>query len=341
MTEHAAPSPATPVPGSDPVEAEDTRPRRNWKKFALRLLGSATLLAVLFAVLPLDELWDALRRVRPATWVIAVAVYLSLHATGALKWRMVVNAADAGITPLQAIRFYYAGLFGNTFLPSIVGGDMVRAGLALRHARSKAGLLLGSAVDRMIDILGLAGVAGIGVLLLPTALDDQSRRIFLGLATLIAVGLAGLTLFVLLLPGRRFPFRVRRRIVKLRKAARSFRRRPWVMLASLVVGMTLQASLVLLTAWLGRAVGLDAPIRVWLFVWPLAKISGLLPVTQGGLGVREAAHAALFAPFGVPAVMAVAVSLVFQAVIISGGLIGGLLSFLLGRMDPAPAAGQA
>ena len=61
-------------------------------------------------------------------------------------------------------------------------------------------------------------------------------------------------------------------------------------------------------------------------------------MTQGGLGVREAAHAALFAPFGIPAVLAVAVSLVFQAVIISGGLIGGLISFLLGRAATDPAA---
>jgi uncharacterized membrane protein YbhN (UPF0104 family) len=58
----------------------------------------------------------------------------------------------------------------------------------------------------------------------------------------------------------------------------------------------------------------------------------LLPVTQGGIGVREAAQAALFAPFGVSAVMAVATGLVFEVVIISGGLLGGVLALLLGRM---------
>jgi len=308
-------------------------PRRNWKMFLLRLLGSAVLLSVLFLVLPLDQLWDALSGVTAGTWVIAIGTYLCLHSVGAMKWRMVVNTAGAGITPLQAIRFYYAGLFGNTFLPSIVGGDMVRAGLALRYARSKAGLLLGSVIDRGVDIIGLAGVAGIGVLLIPSALDEQSRRIFIGLAGLLAIAFAGLATLVLLLPGRRFPFRIRRRIVKVRAAARAFWRKRHIVLASLALGMALQTSLILLTAWLGRAVGLETSVRIWLFVWPLAKISGLLPVTQGGLGVREAAHAALFAPFGVPPVLAVAVSLVFQAVIISGGLIGGALAFLLGRVD--------
>jgi len=54
-------------------------------------------------------------------------------------------------------------------------------------------------------------------------------------------------------------------------------------------------------------------------------------VTQGGIGVREAAQAALFAPFGVSAVMAVATGLVFEVVIITGGLAGGAIAWLLGR----------
>ncbi|MGD8277927.1 MAG: lysylphosphatidylglycerol synthase domain-containing protein, partial [Gemmatimonadota bacterium] len=145
----AAAPPDHSVAGTLSAEA----PRRNWKRFFLRLLGSAVLLTVLFLVLPLDQLWDALSRVTALTWFVAIGTYLCLHSVGAMKWRMVVNTAGAGITPLQAIRFYYAGLFGNTFLPSIVGGDMVRAGLALRYARSRAGLLLGSIVDRGIDII--------------------------------------------------------------------------------------------------------------------------------------------------------------------------------------------
>ena len=75
---------------------------------------------------------------------------------------------------------------------------------------------------------------------------------------------------------------------------------------------------------------IHASFVIWLFVWPLAKLSALVPITQGGIGVREASQAALFAPFGVTAVQAVAISLVFQTIIISGGLIGGLLSLVMG-----------
>jgi uncharacterized membrane protein YbhN (UPF0104 family) len=312
-----------------------TRTSRPWRRAALRLGGSALVLGVLFAVLPFGELWSAIRRVPPTFWLAALAAYLCLHLLGVAKWRLLVNAAGAGLSFPQAARCYYAGLFGNTFLPSVVGGDVVRAGIALRLSRSKAGVLFGSLVDRVLDVAALASVAGLGALLVPGALDSRSRRVFWALAAGLLIAALAAAVLLAALPARRFSFGMRRRLVKLRRAVRSLSRRPHRMALALSLGVALQSSLVLLNAWLGAAVGLHASLQVWLFVWPLAKLSALVPVTQGGIGVREAALAALFAPFGVPAVLAVAAGLVFEAIIITGGLVGGLLSLKLG----APPAG--
>ncbi len=292
------------------------------------------MLAVLLLVLPLDQLGDALGRVPIWVWVVSVPGYLTLHLIGISKWRMLVNAAHGGLSMRSAVRCYYLGLFGNTFLPSLVGGDAVRAGLALKLAPGKGGVVFGSLLDRMIDVVGLALVAGVGALVIPGALDPQNRAIFWALATMLGAGMvvgAGLLFF---LPARRFPYRIRRIMVKLRRSLDGLRRRPATVLAALVMGVTLQTSLVALNWWLGVRCGIDIAFHAWLFAWPMAKISALVPVTQGGIGVREAALAALLSPFGVPAVLAVAAGLVFQGVIISGGLLGGLLSYLLGRGGP-------
>jgi len=74
---------------------------------------------------------------------------------------------------------------------------------------------------------------------------------------------------------------------------------------------------------------------VWLFVWPLAKIAAILPVTQGGIGVREGALVVLFQPFGVTAATAMATGLVFTAIVMAGGLVGGAVAFLIGRWSRA------
>lgn len=312
------------------LETLPPRPRWSWRREGVRIGGSVLVLTLLLVFLPFDRLLAAFGRVAWWMWVVALPGYLSLHLLGAAKWRLLVNAGGAGLSFRNAVRCYYAGLFGSTFLPSIVGGDFVRGGLALRLGKSSSGVVLGSVLDRSLDVLALAMVAGGGALLVPRSLDPASRRVFLALAALLA-GVALIAVAVAAaLPARRLPFRLRRVLVRLRRTARLLVRQPRYALIALAAGALLQALLALGNAWLGVAVGIAVPLQVWLFVWPMAKISALVPLTQGGIGVREAALAALFAPFGVPAVLAVAAGLAFQGVVIGGGLVAGGISFLLG-----------
>ena len=198
------------------------------------------ILALLFTVLPAGELLAAMRRLPLAAWGLAIATYLSLHLIGVVKWRLLANAAGAGLRFVDAVRAYYSGLFGNTFLPSIVGGDVVRAGVAFGVVRSRSGLVLGSLVDRVQDVIGLGLLAGAGVLLSPRAL----------------AALAAWFLF----PARRLPFRWRRRFIPVRRAVRATAAQPSRLVAALLLGMGLQSLLIVLNWVLGRAIGIDLPL---------------------------------------------------------------------------------
>ena len=57
----------------------------------------------------------------------------------------------------------------------------------------------------------------------------------------------------------------------------------------------------------------------------------MMPISQGGIGVREATLVALLRPFGAPPALAFAAGLVFQTILIGGGLLSGLLSIVMGR----------
>jgi uncharacterized membrane protein YbhN (UPF0104 family) len=315
--------------------------RNSWRGVVLRIGGSVLILSLLLWSLPLNELGAALRRLPVSLFLQVMVAYLATHSVATAKWRLMVNMAGAGLNYPQAAQCYFAGLFGNVFLPSIVGGDLIRAGLAVKMGRNRAGTLFGSVLDRMLDVAALGLVAGAGALLLPGALDERSRRVFWALAGVFALAAATGAALLALLPVRRFPFKVRRKLAKLRHAMRSLAQQPLRVVLALLLGVVIQSSLVLLNAVLGTAVGLNIPLHVWLFAWPIAKLSALLPVTQGGIGVREAALAGLLLPFGAAPAMSVAVGLVWEVVLVTGGLLGGLLFFLLARVTgarPAPAA---
>jgi uncharacterized membrane protein YbhN (UPF0104 family) len=298
-------------------------------RLALRIGGSAVILSALVAFVSPRDLVAAARHLTPDVMAPALCLYLLLHLLGTLKWRIMINAAGAGISWRHAARCYYAGLFANTFLISLVGGDVVRAGMALPHARSKAGLLVGSLADRLFDVAGLVAITIGGVLWMPGLVDSQSEKLFQGLIVgAMLLGLAVVAMRVLL-PARRLPFKVRRLVVRVRVATHAVVRRPHLVALAVGIGIMLQVSLVLLNAWLGDVCGSHIPLWAWIFAWPLAKIASMVPVSLGGLGVREAALVSLLVPLGADAASVVAAGLAFEAVIIIGGLASGLIATLL------------
>jgi uncharacterized membrane protein YbhN (UPF0104 family) len=303
----------------------------------IRIAGSLLILGLLLAVLPAHKLAVALRSIPLTLWLWILTGFLATHLVGVAKWRLTLHISNARLTLAQAVRCYFAGLFSTVFLPSVVGGDVVRMGLAFRIERNRAAVLLGSLVDRLLDTIALAVVAGMGAFLLPSALDPRHRRAFVVLAIVFTLAFVGLLVLLRVTPWRRIPFKMRRLFVKVRRAWRSMASRPQYVLVSLLLGITVQTSLLFLSVLIAAACGLHISFRVWLLVWPLAKLLALVPLTFGGLGIREAGLAALLVPFGVPAALSVAAGLAWESILIAGGLVAGLISFLIGGTDFARA----
>jgi uncharacterized membrane protein YbhN (UPF0104 family) len=293
-----------------------------------RVAGSALILAVLFAFLPLEELIAGIRRLPLSVWAWTFVAFIGVHLTGTIKWRLLVNLAGARLPFVDSAACHFAGLFGNLFLPSILGGDLVRGGLAYRKASSGAGIILGSLLDRAVDLVALLGLAALGAILV--AHQEEALWFAAG-----GAALAGFLSVVLLLAVSRSKLKHNHRLLELHEAFKAVARKPRYVALALVLGFGVQLSLIALTAWIGVVCGLKVPMRVWLFVWPLAKLSALLPISQGGIGVREAALVALLAPFGAPPVLTLVVGLIWETIIVATGLIGGILSLVLRSKAPA------
>jgi uncharacterized membrane protein YbhN (UPF0104 family) len=303
-----------------------------WSRFAV----SAILLLALALALPRDKLLEASRRVQFSTLFIAILMYAAIHSLGAWKWRLLVNRAGAGVSAPESMRVYYGGLFGSLFLPSVVGGDVVMLAMAFRGSDNRAGILLGSLLNRILDLIALAMLAGVGVALSPNALSPESARI-LSLGVLLALVIAGaLVIASLLLDPGRLPPKLSELYGKRRDLFESLRS-PRLIAAPLALSLLIQTFLLLLTAWIGESSGFSIPISGWLLAWPLAKLVAMLPITLAGLGARELALAALLAPFGAGPEAAMVVGLAWSAVLVGGSLVAGVISKSIGRQYELPA----
>jgi uncharacterized protein (TIRG00374 family) len=307
----------------------------------LRWLAAVLVLAILFHVLPLPLLLEAIHRVPLTRFIAVLLVYLFAHLIGIAKWRMVVNAAGAKLDFSTSAQCYTGGLFATLFLPSIIGGDAVRLAVGLRRSPNPAAVLAGNIADRFLDMLAQAGLVFVGLLLLPgsfpPALQAQARRSLPVFFVAIAViALLFIWLRRPLLQGRSVSFR--RRLARLRHALRTVSRHPHILVFAWLLATTIQFTFLTLTALLAISCGLFLPLRIWFFAWPLAKLAAVLPLTQGGIGIREAALVGLLSPFGAPAHLVLASALVWEGIVLAGGLIAGLTAVLLRRPETVSGA---
>jgi uncharacterized protein (TIRG00374 family) len=318
------------------MSALSQRASRGWLLIILRWAAALAVLGALLHFLPLAPLRAAIARVPVSSFLAVLLGYLLAHCVGVAKWRMVVNAAGAELDFATSAQCYFGGLFGTLFLPSIVGGDVVRLTVGLQRSPRPAAVLTGNLADRLLDVTAQAGLVLVGLMLIPELdlvpddLEDTVRDVLVGVAfgVILLLGL----LFRMrntILGGRSVRFR--RQLARLRHALRSMSKRPRVLVLGWLLGTCIQVAFLVLTAQLAVYCGLTLPLRAWLFAWPLAKLAAVLPLTQGGIGVREAALVALLSPFGAPGHLVLAAGLVWEGVVIAGGLIAGAVALVLGR----------
>ena len=308
-------------------------------RWIVRLAASVVLLAVLFQIVPWSEVRTHASRLPFPTWLAILAIFVAGHALGVMKWRALVNACRARVPLRAAVRAYFAGLFANLYLPSIIGGDVLRGALIGRGSGRPEAALLGGIADRLLDIATMGLLVGGGLLAVRTSIPGAGGQ---AATALVIVGVIGAALFLPLAvrrPLKSWPRKARRPIGRSLVALRRLSRSPGSAAFAMLLSIGIQSLFVLLNAWIGRSIGIDVPLGVWFIAWPLAKLVALLPVSIGGLVVREAALAGVLNQFGVPIALGTVAGLLWQTVNFSGGLLGGLIWWALGLVRPLPVNG--
>lgn len=308
--------------GQDAVESPKMRITCGW---LLRITASIAILGALFWFVPIADLRTGFSNVSPAVFILCVALFMVGHLFAGLKWWLLIGG---GFSYLKAARAHFAGLAANLCLPGVAGGDVVRAGLVSGDVEVSQ-LTAGSLSDRLIDMLALALVALSGLVLLQSGAHDGSLVIKIGALFLVALIGAFYALPVIApiivravpkLPAGKFILKTAVEFGKLGK-------RPQLLISTLGLSVLIQAGFVSLFVMLANSAGASAPDGAWFFGWSIAKILAVLPISLGGIGVREATLAGLMSPWSDPAPVVVA-SLIWQAVLIVTGLIGAAIWLL-------------
>ena len=298
--------------------------------WAIRIAGTCLALGITLWLLPRHEVLATIRSVPPTLWLFTFGVFLAGNVVAAAKWWLLTSRSE-NVPFHVALRAHFAGQMANVFLPGAVGGDVVRVGMVFKQSQSKPRIAVGSAVDRILDSFGLLLLSGIGGLV---ALGGKLDNTLLQVGVIALLALASIPVFIFVL-GK---FKHIAIIEKVRLAILEFRHEPLKLVLCLALSMSVQATFIGLNIVLAAASDIHVPVAAWFFAWPLSKLIAVLPISLGGLGVREASLAALLARFGAPAARTVAVGLVWQSILMSSATVGALVLLFSGRSRLSPAS---
>lgn len=303
---------------------------------AARVAASVVMLAVL---LPRIELRSLFPRWTGGTieWLLgALAVTFVGIVLSAVRWQRVLAALELPTRVRSLVSHQLAGVFVGNFLPSTIGGDVLRVSRLSASSGRGPDSFASVVLERLTGWLVLPVISLAALALNPALLH-------LGLASkaAVAVSIGTLVLLVVVLvlaSSPRLGVRleghegVRRFLHAVHVGLVRFRRNPGLAFEVLVAGFVYQLAVVLAAFLAGHALGLDVGWTAMMAFMPAVAILQVLPVTIGGLGVREGAFVLFLSRsgLGVATDQAIALGLVLYGV--------NLLVSLAGA--PAFAAGS-
>ena len=298
---------------------------------------TAVLLYLLAAQIDSDRLIQLFRHATQGYLLTALVLQFSAFILGSVRWWLLIRATDPEIAFGPLVPSYFLGLFANNFLPTGVGGDAVRtAHLHLLGYRLHA-LVSSAFIDRLIGLIAIMALGGTafqvaGILSLDT--DGRWGLMIACLAMLFPVALLftpAIGRWLDDLSQRHHSGRLGRFLLETALLVHQYRRHGLLLANALAITLVLQSLVIGAYIMLALGTGLDLPVATFFALIPMVILASNLPISLGGLGVREGVLVALLVVVGVDKQQAISLSVLYLLINWIATLPGGYVAFNLRR----------
>lgn len=316
---------------------------------------------ILFLITRLEDpaaLWQQILDANKGLLLLGACFYAGAVAMSAIKWGVLLRATDIVIPWRRLLSWQWQAEFFNNFLPAQVGGDVARGYALATDTHRTADAAASVVIDRFMGLLVFmlcAAVATSAMLLFGrpdgTMVTGDQLTYMRWIAAGSGIISAGLLVAMAILLSRRLKVQFERLLARLplsartvpiwQKAARAFDayRDHAVVLLWVALGSALIVLMTSINIWLiARAIepGGISLIEV-LAINPIIVFVALaLPLSPGGLGVRQSAFVLTFLLVGASGQLGLIVGLLQQALGYLVSIPGGFFWIRGGRRQSSP-----
>ena len=140
-----------------------------WSKYGQRTLQlTGTILAVVgLVVLVREGGWDEIvatfKSIKTTDLLWVALLFLISRTSMAMRWHVLLRSGGIDIQVKDSVSLTYTGLFASNFLPSTIGGDVVKLAGVMQMGYDRAVSLASIAADRLIGMTGMVMVLPVGI----------------------------------------------------------------------------------------------------------------------------------------------------------------------------------
>lgn len=289
-----------------------------WLWWLVRLALSGGLLWLIFRLIDFDDFWRTLQNV-DGDWLAAgMAAFFPGQLLAAYRWDVLLRRMQRDLSYRSVLQHNLRGQFAALFLPGQISGDLVRTASVMKGQSGKAGLAISVIIDKVLLLAAIAAIGISGGLASATLSGIAGLNLIFAailLAALVAIFVLcryrGARIQQLISRARRFMPAVlcgylRRLDAVIHVPPLSYSTIGWLLALALAV----QAVNIIGSFCIARAMHIRLEPVDWAALTSVVALIQVLPVSLGGLGVREGAVASILLLYGVPVAQSTAYSLV-------------------------------
>jgi len=301
---------------------------KNFLSFLFRILLSGALLGYLYTKIDTQQTIATLKSVNLNYLFLAWFIFMVINVIILFRWYVLIKALSLSVPVRDVIRYFLIGLFGNLFLPSSIGGDILRIMGLCKSSSQKSRVFASVLLDRLSGFAAIVLVA-ISVFVLGYGFIDEKSLII----PIALMGFASLIVIFVLFNERVYSFccRIFNKLPRFKKnlmrmhydimLLKDKQREGW---KAIMLSCLSQVTLAFVFFLIAKALHQDIRMVYFFIFVPMICVVSSLP-SIGGLGVREAGTVYLFSKIGVESGISVSMSLLLFLFMVTIGLIGGLV----------------
>lgn len=274
---------------------------RKWIKLLLKIAITAICIWYVSGKIDFTKAGTALQKANWYWLLLALILFVVSKLVAAYRLNIYFRNIKVRLTEQSNLKLYWLGMFYNLFLPGSIGGDAYKVVLLKKrfdapYKKATAAVLL----DRFSGLLGLGLILAIYAILVL----DKTIYIFI----LVAGALLGVAILYFII--NRW----------LKDFISSF-------FPTLLLGLLVQAAQVVCAYLIMAALGIPAHITEFIFIFLVSSVVSVLPLTIGGLGIREVVFLEGSAYFGLPQETSVVISILFYLITLFTSAWGAIYIF--------------